>query len=46
MVFGPWPYLHQLDLRGNPICSKHKYRDRLITGCQLLGKGTQSLMLI
>ncbi|XP_062841762.1 protein phosphatase 1 regulatory subunit 42 isoform X2 [Trichomycterus rosablanca] len=36
ILCGQWPYLHQIDLRGNPVCHKPKYRDRLITVCQRL----------
>ncbi|XP_037549898.1 protein phosphatase 1 regulatory subunit 42 [Nematolebias whitei] len=32
-VFGFWPQLLLLDLSGNPVCKKPKYRDRLITLC-------------
>ncbi|XP_056290092.1 protein phosphatase 1 regulatory subunit 42 isoform X4 [Pseudoliparis swirei] len=30
-VFSHWPQLLQMDLVGNPVCKKKKYRDRLIT---------------
>lgn len=36
-VFSLWPQLLQLDLSGNPVCKKQKYRDRLITACTRLG---------
>lgn len=36
-VFGLWPQLLLLDLSGNPVCKKPKYRDRLITLCTSLG---------
>ncbi|XP_062235583.1 protein phosphatase 1 regulatory subunit 42 isoform X1 [Platichthys flesus] len=36
-VFGFWPQLLQMDLRGNPASKKTKYRDRLITTCERLG---------
>ncbi|XP_068588442.1 protein phosphatase 1 regulatory subunit 42 [Cebidichthys violaceus] len=29
-VFSHWPQLLQMDLGGNPVCKKAKYRDRLI----------------
>ncbi|KAM8822379.1 protein phosphatase 1 regulatory subunit 42 isoform 2-T2 [Spinachia spinachia] len=29
-VFYHWPQLLQMDLSGNPVCKKNKYRDRLI----------------
>ncbi|XP_066538439.1 protein phosphatase 1 regulatory subunit 42 isoform X2 [Hoplias malabaricus] len=35
-VFSQWPQLHRMDLRGNPVCHKPKYRDRLITMCRKL----------
>ncbi|XP_061778437.1 protein phosphatase 1 regulatory subunit 42-like [Nerophis ophidion] len=35
-VFGSWPWLLQMDLRGNPACKTPKYRDRLITACTRL----------
>ncbi|KAM9436298.1 protein phosphatase 1 regulatory subunit 42 isoform 2-T2 [Clarias gariepinus] len=38
MVFSQWPQLHQMDLHGNPVCQKPKYRDRLITACKSLGE--------
>ncbi|KAK0134598.1 Protein phosphatase 1 regulatory subunit 42 [Merluccius polli] len=36
-VFSQWPQLHCMDLRGNHVCQKPKYRDRLITACKRLG---------
>lgn len=41
MVFSQWPQLHQMDLHGNPVCQKPKYRDRLITACKSLGKSKE-----
>nr|XP_046227264.1 protein phosphatase 1 regulatory subunit 42 [Scatophagus argus] len=35
-VFSHWPQLLQMDLSGNPVCKKPKYRDRLITVCKRL----------
>ncbi|XP_046689769.1 protein phosphatase 1 regulatory subunit 42 isoform X2 [Silurus meridionalis] len=35
-VFSQWPQLHQMDLQGNPVCRKPKYRDRIITSCTRL----------
>ncbi|XP_010732405.2 protein phosphatase 1 regulatory subunit 42 [Larimichthys crocea] len=35
-VFSHWPQLLQMDLSGNPVCKKPKYRDRLITVCNSL----------
>ncbi|XP_054478756.1 protein phosphatase 1 regulatory subunit 42 [Anoplopoma fimbria] len=35
-VFSHWPQLLQMDLGGNPVCKKPKYRDRLITTVQSL----------
>ncbi|XP_030205647.1 protein phosphatase 1 regulatory subunit 42 isoform X1 [Gadus morhua] len=35
-VFSQWPQLQRLDLIGNPVCQKPKYRDRLITACPRL----------
>ncbi|XP_066576769.1 protein phosphatase 1 regulatory subunit 42 isoform X2 [Amia ocellicauda] len=36
MVSNQWPQLWRMDLTGNPVCHKHKYRDRLITVCKTL----------
>ncbi|XP_069007779.1 protein phosphatase 1 regulatory subunit 42 isoform X1 [Embiotoca jacksoni] len=35
-VFCCWPQLLLMDLSGNPVCKKLKYRDRLITVCKKL----------
>ncbi|XP_077480787.1 protein phosphatase 1 regulatory subunit 42 [Stigmatopora argus] len=35
-VLGSWPWLIQMDLRGNPACKTAKYRDRMITACKTL----------
>ncbi|KAM9337206.1 protein phosphatase 1 regulatory subunit 42 [Symphorus nematophorus] len=35
-VFSHWPQLLQMDLSGNPVCKKPKYRDHLITVCKSL----------
>ncbi|XP_022600020.1 protein phosphatase 1 regulatory subunit 42 isoform X1 [Seriola dumerili] len=35
-VFSLWPQLLQMDLSGNPVCKKPKYRDHLITACKSL----------
>ncbi|XP_071341359.1 protein phosphatase 1 regulatory subunit 42 isoform X2 [Trachinotus anak] len=35
-VFSLWPQLLQMDLSGNPVCKKPKYRDCLITVCKSL----------
>ncbi|KAK2886456.1 protein phosphatase 1 regulatory subunit 42 [Channa argus] len=35
-VFIHWPQLLQMDLGGNPVCKKPKYRDRVITVCRNL----------
>ncbi|XP_078137012.1 protein phosphatase 1 regulatory subunit 42 [Sander vitreus] len=35
-VFSHWPQLLDMDLGGNPVCKKPKYRDRLITVCKSL----------
>ncbi|KAF4075658.1 hypothetical protein AMELA_G00221350 [Ameiurus melas] len=35
-VFCQWPQLHRMNLHGNPVCHKPKYRDRLITVCKHL----------
>lgn len=40
-VFSQWPQLHRMDLRGNPVCHKPKYRDRLIIVCKMLGKSIE-----
>lgn len=37
-VFSHWPQLLQMDLVGNPVCKKKKYRDRLITVVHSLGE--------
>lgn len=37
-VFSQCPQLLQMDLSGNPVCKKPKYRDRLITVCKTLGE--------
>ncbi|XP_061569538.1 protein phosphatase 1 regulatory subunit 42 [Cololabis saira] len=36
-VFSLWPQLLVMELRGNPVCKTHKYRDRLTTLCTNLG---------
>ncbi|KAM4605915.1 protein phosphatase 1 regulatory subunit 42 [Polymixia lowei] len=35
-VCSRWPQLQRMDLSGNPVCQKPKYRDRLITACKRL----------
>ncbi|XP_063340158.1 protein phosphatase 1 regulatory subunit 42 [Pelmatolapia mariae] len=35
-VFSHWPQLFLMDLSGNPVCKKPKYRDHLITVCTSL----------
>ncbi|XP_055086004.1 protein phosphatase 1 regulatory subunit 42 isoform X1 [Periophthalmus magnuspinnatus] len=35
-VLSNWPNLVQMDLSGNPVCRKQKYRDRLIIVCKKL----------
>ncbi|KAK7879054.1 hypothetical protein WMY93_030807 [Mugilogobius chulae] len=35
-VLSNWPNLVQMDLSGNPVSKKHKYRDRLIIVCKKL----------
>ncbi|XP_028824289.1 protein phosphatase 1 regulatory subunit 42 isoform X1 [Denticeps clupeoides] len=35
-VCGQWPLLKRMDLRGNLVCQKMKYRDRVIAGCKSL----------
>ncbi|KAM6971306.1 protein phosphatase 1 regulatory subunit 42 isoform 2-T2 [Tautogolabrus adspersus] len=35
-VFDRWHQLTRMDLSGNPVCKKAKYRDRLITVCTSL----------
>uniref|UniRef100_A0A3Q1GNI9 Protein phosphatase 1, regulatory subunit 42 n=1 Tax=Acanthochromis polyacanthus TaxID=80966 RepID=A0A3Q1GNI9_9TELE len=35
-VFSFWPQLLLMDLSGNPVCKKPKYRDRMITECKRL----------
>ncbi|XP_067108188.1 protein phosphatase 1 regulatory subunit 42 [Osmerus mordax] len=35
-VCSQWIQLHQMNLTGNPVCQKPKYRDRLITVCKRL----------
>lgn len=34
--FGNWPYLWRLELMGNPVCHKAKYRDRIIVMAKTL----------
>ncbi|XP_076869491.1 protein phosphatase 1 regulatory subunit 42 isoform X2 [Brachyhypopomus gauderio] len=36
VVISQWPQLQKMDLRGNPVCQKPKYRDQLITVCRKL----------
>eukprot|EP00066_Takifugu_rubripes_P004568 XP_003968023.1 PREDICTED: protein phosphatase 1 regulatory subunit 42 [Takifugu rubripes] len=35
-VFTHWPELLEMDLRGNPVCKRQKYRELLITVCRSL----------
>ncbi|XP_056155824.1 protein phosphatase 1 regulatory subunit 42 [Lampris incognitus] len=35
-VFSQWPRINRVDLSGNPVSNKPKYRDRLITVCRRL----------
>uniref|UniRef100_A0A672ITT1 Protein phosphatase 1, regulatory subunit 42 n=1 Tax=Salarias fasciatus TaxID=181472 RepID=A0A672ITT1_SALFA len=35
-LFSHWPQLRFMDLSGNPVCKRPKYRDRLITECKTL----------
>ncbi|XP_072307454.1 protein phosphatase 1 regulatory subunit 42 [Eucyclogobius newberryi] len=35
-VLSKWPYLVHMNLSGNPVCKKHKYRDRLTIVCKRL----------
>ena len=37
-VFGQWHNLNRLDLMGNPLCHKAKYKDRVIVMAKQLGK--------
>lgn len=37
-VFTHWPELLEMDLRGNPVCKRQKYRELLITVCRSLGE--------
>lgn len=37
-VFGQWHGLNKLDLMGNPLCHKAKYKDRIIVMAKQLGK--------
>lgn len=37
-VLGQWTKLWKLELTGNPLCLKHKYRDRVITMCKRAGE--------
>lgn len=41
-VLGQMPYLWRLDLMGNPLCHKAKYRDRVIVMAKKLGKDVYS----
>lgn len=37
-IFGQWNRLWRLDLMGNPLCHKAKYRDRVIVMAKHLGR--------
>lgn len=37
-ILGLWPFLWRLELMGNPVCHKAKYRDRIIVMSKHLGK--------
>ncbi len=37
-VFSQWNMLARVELSGNPLCHKHKYRDRVITMGLSIGK--------
>lgn len=37
-VLGQWYFLNRLDLMGNPLCHKAKYRDRVIVMAKHLGE--------
>lgn len=37
-VFARWPGLLEMDLRGNPVCKRQKYRELLISICRSLGE--------
>ena len=37
-VLGQWTKLTKLELTGNPLCQKYKYRDRVITIGRSIGE--------
>ena len=37
-VLGQWTRLSKLELTGNPLCQKYKYRDRTITMGRCIGR--------
>jgi protein phosphatase 1 regulatory subunit 42 len=37
-VLGQWTKLTKLELMGNPLCQKYKYRDRVITMGRSIGE--------
>ena len=42
-----WPKLVEMDLSGNPVCSKKKYRDHLTIVCKNLGmKATNEFIVM
>lgn len=53
-VLGQWSRLVRLEMTGNPLCQKYKYRDRTITMGRCIGKtssrrlsmGTQLMLII
>jgi len=42
-VLGSWFFLTRLDLMGNPLCHRAKYRDRVIVMAKRLGKSCHVL---
>ena len=43
-VLGKWNMLNRLDLMGNPLCHKAKYKDRVIVMAKQLGKFSSHAM--
>jgi len=37
-------YLKEVDLSGNPMCKRHRYKEKVIGACQNLGKYSNTSM--
>jgi len=44
VVLGSWPHLWRIDLAGNPLSHKAKYRDRIIIMAPSLGRCYEALV--